>query len=60
MIALGKFYKKSELLDLSLKLWASCETIVLVNDVLFVFAEETWSMRPNGPRTISNASVDAV
>ena len=41
MIALGKFYKKSELLDLSLKLWASCETIVLVNDVLFVFAEET-------------------
>ena len=60
MIALGNFYKKSELLDLSLKLWASSETIVLVDDVLFVFAEETWSMRPNGPRTISNASVDAV
>ena len=41
MIALGNFYKKSELLDLSLKLWASSETIVLVDDVLFVFAEET-------------------
>ena len=48
MIALGNFYKKielNELLDLSLKLWASRETMVLVDDVLFVSAKETCSMQ---------------
>ena len=52
--------KKSELLDLSLKLTACRETMVLVDAVLFVSAEEACSTRPNSPTTNSNASVEAV